>query len=231
MTNQICLPYVDPALLQSRQQIFQLTYGFKCTCRSCVFLQKLGPAPELPTDFSLIGQLLRKHVFRSGVQVDAFTRGNSLTLETLPANLSPIQQETFLASLSEVFSKASHEGPYDIALETGLNLLALYVIIYPRNYPQIGRFTGNTCLSLSNHPIGMHLLEMAKTAWNALVTNAVDSPDYVGSTRFADAKCYLGLSKMILSAFGPEGDEGGPLEEIRILQSLIDKEEPFTVTV
>lgn len=43
-----------------------------------------------------------------------------------------------MQNLSERFSKASHEGQYEMALESGLTLLSLYMIVYPENYPQIG---------------------------------------------------------------------------------------------
>lgn len=43
-----------------------------------------------------------------------------------------------MQNLSERFSKASHEGQYEVALESGLTLLSLYMIVYPENYPQIG---------------------------------------------------------------------------------------------
>ena len=46
---------------------------------------------------------------------------------------------TYLPSLSEAFSKTSHEGPYAEAIDRGLTLLAFYVMLYPPNYPQIGK--------------------------------------------------------------------------------------------
>ncbi len=58
--------------------------------------------------------------------------------ERLPKELYPIFHESYLPSLSEQFSKTSHEGPYADAVETGLTLLAFYVVVYPPNYPQIG---------------------------------------------------------------------------------------------
>lgn len=48
-------------------------------------------------------------------------------------------REGYMAGLSETFSKASHEGQCDLALESGLTLLSLYLLIYPPNYPQIGK--------------------------------------------------------------------------------------------
>jgi hypothetical protein len=48
-------------------------------------------------------------------------------------------REGYMGGLSETFSKASHEGQYDLALESGETLLSLYLLIYPLNYPQIGK--------------------------------------------------------------------------------------------
>lgn len=64
---------------------------------------------------------------------------NLLPIETLPLVLS----EQYLPNLAEEFSSASHDGPFDAALRRGRVLLALYVVIYPQNYPQIGTW----CLS------------------------------------------------------------------------------------
>lgn len=44
-----------------------------------------------------------------------------------------------MAGISEIFSQTSHEGQYNIALESGITLLSLYILIYPINYPQIGK--------------------------------------------------------------------------------------------
>ena len=56
----------------------------------------------------------------------------------LPSELQPLLGPGYLPTLSEEFSRASHEGPYDRALSTGRVLLALYAVLYPLNYPQIG---------------------------------------------------------------------------------------------
>jgi SET and MYND domain-containing protein len=61
-------------------------------------------------------------------------------LEKLPVGLSCVLREDYISGLSEEFSKASHEGDYAVALNAGLTLLALYVVVYPPNYPQIGKF-------------------------------------------------------------------------------------------
>lgn len=121
----------------------------------------------------------------------------------IPRRFAPLLHETYLPDTSELFSKASHEGDYLNALSAGLTLLAFYVVVYPTNYPQIG----------------MHALELSKTAWNAIATNA----HILGSDArsLEDAmQSYLAAASRILNNFGPEGDEAGPLEEIRVLQEL-----------
>lgn len=61
------------------------------------------------------------------------------SLENLPASLRCVLHESYMEQVSERFSKASHEGDYGVAVTSGLTLLALYLLIYPKNYPQIGR--------------------------------------------------------------------------------------------
>jgi hypothetical protein len=84
-------------------------------------------------------------VFPSGVVIDS-DDGNvsraaaELSFGTIPDGLHPVLHESFIASVSEKFSRTSHDGPYAVALEAGVSLLALYVLIYQPNYPQIGEF-------------------------------------------------------------------------------------------
>lgn len=61
-----------------------------------------------------------------------------LGLSTIPPELQDILQESFLEKICEKFRNASHDGPFEVAQETGLAVLAFYVLIYPPNYPQIG---------------------------------------------------------------------------------------------
>lgn len=58
----------------------------------------------------------------------------------LPTELWPTLSENFLSQMTERFANSSHGGRYDEAFETGLTILAVYSIIYPHNYPQIGKF-------------------------------------------------------------------------------------------
>lgn len=64
----------------------------------------------------------------------------------------------------------------------------------------------------------MHLLELAKSAWNAVVLQNSAAP----SSAKEDARNFLVLSQKVLSIYGLEGDEGGPLDEIRTLESLLE---------
>lgn len=68
----------------------------------------------------------------------------------------------------------------------------------------------------------MHLLEMAKTAWNALVREEEQSTH--GNLE-AQIRVYIASSRGILRILGPEGDpEGGPLVEIQTVNSLLENE-------
>lgn len=70
----------------------------------------------------------------------------------------------------------------------------------------------------------MHALELTKTAWNAVVTAEAGG----GVLTALDAKSaedlarhYLRVAAHVLETFGPEGDEGGPLEEVRVMKGLL----------
>ncbi len=67
----------------------------------------------------------------------------------------------------------------------------------------------------------MHALELAKTLWNLICTE----PDALaGATEQqlqAHAKSAVDFAASVLHNFGPEGDEGGPLEEIQTLTGLL----------
>ncbi|KAF9493182.1 SET domain-containing protein [Pleurotus eryngii] len=204
--EEICIPYLDPALLQTRQQIFQLTYGFQCTCISCEGLKSVGPIPEVPQDPARLVAL--EYRLRTYVGVDDLEhyvlRTKPIT-QSLPPEISYFLKEDYIEHLSGVFGQSSHDGPYDRALESGVTLLAIYLLIYSENYPQIG----------------VHALELAKTAWNAsMPTNDIVRRQHA----MAQVRACLSVSRRILGLYGPEGDGGGPLAEITTLQQLIDQE-------
>ncbi|KAJ7863102.1 hypothetical protein B0H14DRAFT_2441201 [Mycena olivaceomarginata] len=202
--EEICLPYLDPALLQSRQQIFQLTYGFECRCPSCLFFEKVGPIPSPPTDTIQRDELaLKLTQFIKATPHDGLT----LTAATVsfPNDLLPIFHESFVTYVAQTFRDASHDGPYATALSSGETLLALYRLIYPPNYPQIG----------------MHLLELAKTYWNSIVSENMDLT--AESAVKQECRRYLKDAKDILEIFGVEGDEDGPLVEIETLETLLQE--------
>jgi SET and MYND domain-containing protein len=60
--------------------------------------------------------------------------------EIIPDNLRAVLLESFLGGLCQIFSTTSHDGPYHEALDVGLTILAVYTLVYPPNYPQIGAF-------------------------------------------------------------------------------------------
>jgi len=189
-------------------QIFELTYGFRCTCPSCIYFEGVGNLPDTPEDPTKLAQLqnlLREFVFPTGIYpAKGLTLPSETNYQRIPNLLLPVFHESYLAGLSETFSRASHEGNSDEALEAGVALLALYVLIYPVNYPQIG----------------MHLFEMAKTAWNALVINENECAEEPLRNK---AQCFLASGRDILEIFGHEGDDGGPLKEMETLQNLLDE--------
>ena len=135
----MCLPYLDPALHESRRQILEISYGFKCQCPSCLFLGAIGPLPELPIDQTEISSLEKSLRALAGFVPDLVYTLPKRSIEDISPSLYCMLREDYMGGLSEMFSKASHEGQYDLALESGVTLLALYLLIYPPNYPQIGK--------------------------------------------------------------------------------------------
>ena len=64
----------------------------------------------------------------------------------LPPELYIVLSEDFLPSLSKKFTDAAHDGPLTVALRGGLLLLALYLVIYPPRFPQIGELIEDTSI-------------------------------------------------------------------------------------
>lgn len=71
----------------------------------------------------------------------------------------------------------------------------------------------------------MHLLELAKTAWNAVVSANIDD-----SAALEGVKRYLTAAREVLDVFGDEGDEGGPLDVIAGLEEDL-KDDSLTSTI
>ena len=65
---------------------------------------------------------------------------------------------------------------------------------------------------------GMHLLELAKTMWNARISSADGDDDRISK---AQVLTFLSLARNVLEIYGPEGDESGPLDEIKTLDRLL----------
>ncbi|KAI0699304.1 SET domain-containing protein [Cerioporus squamosus] len=198
-SEEITIPYLDPALpYQTREEALRANYDFQCDCRLCAFQRKIEPVPAPPSrgtpELKEVDACLRSFSLDDISQEVRIPTAPGL-FERLPTELYPIFHE----------SKTSHEGPYADAVEAGLTLLAFYVVVYPPNYPQIG----------------MHALELAKTLWNLICT----APDALtGATEqqlVKHTKSAVDFAASVLRNYGPEGDDGGPLEEIRVLTELL----------
>jgi hypothetical protein len=109
----------------------------------------LGPLPEPPRDEEEVMKLGKALQLYVGLD-DAIDSLPYRTLDSLPKQLLPALQEVYITSLSEIFSRTSHEGDYPQSSATGLMLLALYLIIYPKNYPQIGELIISPFNALDN---------------------------------------------------------------------------------
>ncbi|GJE99629.1 SET domain-containing protein [Phanerochaete sordida] len=209
--EELTLPYLDPALpFDIRQRALQESYGFACNCALCTFQRAASPLPPLPAAPAQLAaletrlcQYVSAHVLQLDPSAPPPVSTGADAFSSLPRAVLPLLGAGYLPALSERFSQASHEGPYDQALPIGRVLLALYAVLYPPNYPQIG----------------LHALELAKTAWNATVADARPGADM---QRLEDAaRHYLALAARVLGTYGPEGDAGGPLEELRALRELL----------
>ncbi|KAH9947569.1 SET domain-containing protein [Amylocystis lapponica] len=207
--EEVTIPYLDPALpFNTRQEALRANYGFTCACLLCSFSQhlKCPLPPERGTEaLDLLEAQLRE--FALGRQDRLVQLRTDLhCFERVPETLYSLFHESYLPGISELFSRASHEGPYNDAVAMGLTLLALYVVRYPANYPQIG----------------MHALELAKTAWNAVVTLDQAETDSLRARQMEEtAHSCLVVASQVLHHFGMEGDEGGPRAEVAIMQELL----------
>lgn len=142
---QLTIPYLDPALpFQTRQDALRVNYGFECGCALCAFERRIEPVLNPPARGSAELRALESALrtfslgdINQGQGVRVPTAPGAF--ERLPRELHCLLHESYLPSLSEVFSKTSHEGPYGDAVESGLTLLAFYAMIYPPSYPQIGK--------------------------------------------------------------------------------------------
>lgn len=182
----------------------------------------MGLLPEPPGDEEGIMKLGKALQLYIGLDDDVGPCLPYKTFVSLPEWLLPILQESYITSLSEIFSRTSHEGDYSQANETGMMLLALYLLIYPKNYPQIGKFIFYFSTNLDEIRFkGIHLLEMAKTHWNQLVTSQFDQV----KERTVKEKIQNMLRHAcdILNVMGSEGDGQGHLEEVDALQQLLDQ--------
>jgi len=104
-------------------------------------MSTIGPIPPLPVAEAALADLdnaLRRFCIPSG-DIDDHTLVAGSAIHELPENLYCVLHEEFLARLTETFSRSSHEGSYHVALDSGLTVFAMYLLIYPANYPQIGK--------------------------------------------------------------------------------------------
>jgi len=233
------ISYLDPALSYAdRQRTLQQAYDFTCECSLCAFGRHIErsislQASEEEVSVEQIKEPLCDYtgcmLTRPPPHIKALRN-----YDDIPGGLHRVFHKSTIPQLSESFSKASHEGSFAEALDVGHTLLAVYLLIYPPNYPQIGEYLStmpsrnlNRCsfpFSTRCRPTGMHALELAKTAWNAVVVADVDSRSISAVNLLTDARWYLSVASDILDIFGQEGDEGGPLAEIGTLRGLIYEE-------
>lgn len=159
------IPYLDPALpFLERQLSLEQNYNFRCTCPACSFESQLATKPtysgDEPSETAIISlrDSLLEHTSLI-LTLPAHEVAESLNvlrdMHAIPEMLYPLFHQSVIPKLSEEFSKASHEGMVGRAMEVGHVLLAVYVLVYPPGYPQIGMSSfaisdsASTCLDPS----------------------------------------------------------------------------------
>lgn len=125
-----------------------------------------------PTPIEPLEGLLRVHVFPSFPSLEPadFLPLTSQSISSFPERLLPLLHEDYLPSLSKRFSDGAHQPKSDEIIKAGIVLLALYLAIYPRNYPLVGalfpQLAYKTRLIVF---VGVHATEVAKVAWNVYI--------------------------------------------------------------
>lgn len=148
----------------TRQDICGNLYGFQCQCESCFIQASIkenqceitGSArPDALQTVSALAASLRELAF---VDVDQPTWPSKALQFSLPTELYAIFDERVLPQLSSTFTDAAHDAQYNIALDSGMTLLALYLTIYPPFYPQTGKFIRHTRATFTNELLFRHAL-------------------------------------------------------------------------
>jgi len=65
----------------------------------------------------------------------------------------------------------------------------------------------------------MHLLELTKSLWNAQFS--ADMTDVERKVIEERVGTFLSMTSQVLTIYGVEGDEGGPMSEIEVLRGLL----------
>ncbi|KAI0030426.1 hypothetical protein K488DRAFT_54292 [Vararia minispora EC-137] len=205
--EEVTIAYVDPALpLKDRESALDTSYDFRCQCTLCTFQHKtdIPPPPDDDESRRNLSNLLLRF---TGLDLSRSPPKHDLPrdFQAIPSALLPVLHPVFLPTIAEMFSESSHAGATSRAMSLGQTLLATYLLIYPPNYPQIG----------------MHALEVAKTAWNGFVSGDQDLAGigYLQATRW-----YLSIAHRVLHTIGEEGDPKGPLQEIETVRTLVSQE-------
>jgi SET and MYND domain-containing protein len=144
----VSIPYLDPAISYSeRQSRLRDTYGFDCSCKLCTVQAPMDTHPvAVPKALSLVSSLeaaLHRFAFGEGITTGFQLPEEQLCVK-LPEDLQPLMDDSILSALTNLFSLASGEGPFEVAMTTGKTILAIYLCIYPPYFPQIGSRTSYT---------------------------------------------------------------------------------------
>ncbi|KAG8906207.1 hypothetical protein FRC01_008091 [Tulasnella sp. 417] len=214
--EEITISYIDSASpLSSRQIALRQTYGFECTCSRCQLQASVHDttAPSPQHDLARSEPTLREWMFSdhppllSSITASLLPLTNVTIAGVPPALLPFVYQDDYLPTVSSRFSDIAHSAnpKLDPALCTGLTLLAMYFLIYPRHHPLIG----------------LHCLELSKVLWNVGIISPADE---ARCRPMADKLLDLARSIMAVSlpSSGFEGENGSsPWQDLQSLQGLL----------
>jgi SET and MYND domain-containing protein len=144
----VSIPYLDPAIsYPERQNRLKDIYGFDCSCKLCTVQSPMDinpvAVPQVLTLVNLLETVLHEFAFGEGIIAEFQLPEEQLCVK-LPEDLQPLMDDSVLSVLTKMFSHASDNGPFGVAIATGKTIFAIYLCIYPPYFPQIGPRTSHT---------------------------------------------------------------------------------------
>jgi hypothetical protein len=170
----------------------------------------------------VIPDVLASATLRNSLETELvkITEGG-FTFDDFPSGLLGVFDEAYMSATSESFSCLSHEGPFLKAIRAGQILRGLYKVIYPPLYPLIGMLAVRIICRINLLP-GYHELELAKTVWNAIASNEIQSQSEEEQF-ITQARSYLQSAEKILDSIAQSDREEGWGIDVEQLTGVLAK--------